>query len=112
MLVKTDENPTDLGYYLIDQRASGIPVSAGRPLVEMATFTCTHCSAVVVLNPERTRPRTKCYGCNHLICDSCAAQKAIDGRCHTIMQKYEEHMTAVARQAEVEAGRASPILLP
>ena len=38
-------------------------------------FTCVHCNRVVVMNPERTRPRNVCRKCMALTCDSagCAA---------------------------------------
>lgn len=33
------------------------------------TFTCGHCSQVVVLNPARKRERKRCGHCGRLICD-------------------------------------------
>lgn len=91
MLIKTDEDRTDLGYYMVDQRATGIPVSAGKPLFESATYTCTHCERVVVMEQTRTRPRYKCRGCSHLICDPCAAEKehVYKGVCVTYKQKLD-----------------------
>jgi hypothetical protein len=53
----------DGGYLMNDNRASG-----GR-LVEMKTFTCAHCNAVVVMHPERTRPREYCRKCDAIVCD-------------------------------------------
>lgn len=111
MLIKTDDNPTGLGYFLIDQTASGIPVCAGRPLFEADTYTCTHCNAVVVLNPERKRERYRCRGCSHLICDPCAAKRLAGESCKTMQQKIAEQFEAVERQATADAG-LPPIILP
>ena len=53
-------------------RASGYDatvVGAGQTF-ESATITCSHCQAMVVLNPLRTRPRNYCSKCDHYICDN------------------------------------------
>jgi hypothetical protein len=94
----------DLGYLMIDHRASG------QGLTEFKTYTCTHCSAVVIVNPERTRERGKCYQCNHLICDRCAAIYATTRECRNILRLAEESM----RQAERQTDGAPPplIILP
>lgn len=76
--------PTSLGYYQRDERA------AGGQNFEAATYTCTHCEAVVVMNPERKRERYRCTGCNHLICDGCAAIRASGAPCRTYAQKLDE----------------------
>jgi hypothetical protein len=116
MLVRTDDHPTDLGYYMVDQRATGMnvemgPVSIGRPLLECATYTCTHCQRIVMMTTERTRPRYKCYGCAHLICDPCAAEKVekYGGRCVTFAQQLDEANNREARQA---SGVGSSLILP
>lgn len=97
MLIKTDDNPTDLGYLIIDQSASGIPVSMGRPVVEMSTYTCTHCNAVVFMNPARVRERYKCRGCDHLICDGCAAKRVSGEPCITMQQKIGQYMESIEK---------------
>lgn len=38
--------------------------------VELNTFTCAHCSRVVVCHPQRARPRHTCKRCMQLTCDS------------------------------------------
>lgn len=92
------------GYLLLDHRNSpgvpdeivrglGLPVGAGRNVFESATFTCKHCQAVVILNPNRTRERAYCRGCDHLICDGCAAEKHRTGLCRTFEQKVDEFLT-------------------
>lgn len=75
--------PRREGYLLIDNRnspgvtpefvhASGQPapvVMAGETF-ESATVTCAHCNTIVILNPDRTRPRNYCPKCDQYICDS------------------------------------------
>lgn len=69
------------GYLLIDHRASpgvaellvrraGLPGIAGQGLFESATVTCSHCHAIVILNPNRSRPRGWCAACDAYVCDS------------------------------------------
>lgn len=107
MLIKTDDRPSGLGYYLIDQRASGIPVFGGNTMFEADTYTCRHCEFVVLLNKYRTRPRYKCRGCTHLICDRCAAIVEAGAGCRTMEQKIDELREQAARPAESPA-----IILP
>jgi hypothetical protein len=82
------------GYYLIDNRVNegvpaetmlsiGLPASAGQGLFESATFTCSHCEVVVVLNPDRTRERGYCRQCDHYICDGCTHKRdVLKERCY------------------------------
>lgn len=99
MLIRTDSlGPVGLGYFQIDDRASD-----GRH-IEADTYTCTHCQRVVVMNPDRKRERYKCRGCDHHICDDCAALRAAGGACKTFKQLADEILT------QVEKG--SPIILP
>ena len=78
------------GYYLVDHReAPGVPdaitVASGLPagslmagsIFESAAFTCPYCECVVVLNPDRSRPRNYDKATDHLICDGCAALRAV-----------------------------------
>lgn len=72
------------GYLQIDHRASpGIPEAlvqewaragkvpiGGAPNFESATLVCCHCGTLVVLNPDRTRPRGYCRKCDQYVCDS------------------------------------------
>ena len=108
MLLITDGLPRGLGYLEVDQRGVDAPLPPGTPRhFEADTYTCTHCTAVVVMNPLRVRERFKCKGCNHHICDACAAEMVAGASCVTMAQKIEEHMEQAARQA----GSGS-ILLP
>ena len=78
------------GYMLIDNTnspgvpdaivvAQGLPPGAGRGKFESGTFTCSHCEAVVVLNPDRTRSRGYCRKCDHYVCDGCEANRVVSG---------------------------------
>ena len=73
---------------------SGLPIGAGKGLFESPTFTCNHCSRVVVMNPLRTRERGYCRGCDHYICDDCTAVRAQTMVCKTMLQAIDEAMTA------------------
>lgn len=105
------------GYMLLDNRnnagvsdeqmlAMGFPVGAGRGLYESATYTCSHCNAVVVMEPKRTRERSFCGGCNQRICDPCAAVKAQTLTCRSMAQIVDEAMNAADRNLPV-----SPLIL-
>jgi ribosomal protein S27AE len=47
-----------------------LPVVPEGALYETAIQTCSHCGAVVVMNPQRTRPRHYCAKCDHYVCDN------------------------------------------
>jgi hypothetical protein len=88
------------GYLFLDQR------SVGQGVTEAATFTCSHCQAVVIMNPDRKRTRYHCRGCDHLLCDNCAAARVAGANCKTYKQKIDEYLESVERQAG-----ASPLIL-
>lgn len=75
--------------------ASGLPQGAGVGLFEAPSYTCKHCQRVVIMNPNRTRERTYCRGCDHLICDECAAVKAKTLTCRTFEQVIDELLTSM-----------------
>jgi len=81
------------GWLMVDNRLSG-----GK-LLEASTFTCTHCGAVVVMNPERTRERTKCFSCQHIICDNCAAIYSQTRVCDSLARKIDEQFERVVHGA-------------
>lgn len=93
------------GYFLADHRdspgvpdaivvAEGMPVGAGRGLFEAPTYTCSHCQAIVILNPKRNRDRAYCRGCDHYICDRCGAERARTGICKPFKQLIDETLNA------------------
>ena len=98
MMIITDGLPRGLGYYEIDNRGADIPPGMGQRHFEADTYTCTHCTAVVVLNPDRKRARYKCKGCNHHICDACAVHVQSGGQCVTFQQYVDDSLDRMARQ--------------
>ena len=89
------------GYFMADHRggpavpdhillAAGLPVNAGRGLFEAPTFTCSHCQAVVILNPNRQQDRHYCRRCDHLICDTCAGVMAQTKECRPFSMYIDE----------------------
>lgn len=79
--------------------AAGLPVGAGKGLYESATYTCSHCDAVVVMNPKRTRERGYCKGCDRHLCDACTALKALNFECKTMAQVMFETQVLADKQA-------------
>lgn len=105
------------GYFMLDHSqtapvpdelvtAVGLPVGAGRGLFEAPTYTCSHCNAIVILNPKRNRERAYCRGCDHYICDNCGAVRAQTGKCRTMKQIIDEFLAEAEKQAE-----AQPLIL-
>lgn len=99
------------GYLLVDNRASpgvpdglaisaGMPAGSGRGLFESATFTCSHCQTVVILNHLRTRERAFCEKCDHYLCDACGVLKAQSGVCRTFKQVVEEVQEQAVRDEQ------------
>ena len=94
---------------MIDNRASyapvpdeimvkdGLPIGSGQGLFETPTYTCSHCQYVVVMNPQRTREREYCRGCDSYICDGCGLLKKQGTPCKTFAQIIDEHLTAAER---------------
>lgn len=86
------------GYLLIDNRASG------DGLMESATVTCSHCHRIVVLNPDRTRPREYCSGCDHYICDGCAAIRSSQPACLTLNAVLDRQQEAAFHDEQASRG--------
>jgi hypothetical protein len=68
------------GWLYVDQGFG--PDMSRHGLTELPCFTCCHCSSIVVMNVQRTRPRGYCPKCDHYTCDHavCATE------CHPISQ--------------------------
>ena len=75
------------GYLLIDNR--GLPAITDLPdrrfdtigknqVYECATITCCHCCRVVILRPDRSRPRGYCPKCDKYVCDQCDGKPCFD----------------------------------
>lgn len=100
------------GYFMADHRAApsvpdeliipvGLPAGAGRGLFEAPTYTCSHCTAVVVMNPLRTRDRAWCSKCDHHICDTCGGILKATGVCKTFNEIAAEIQEAAARALSI-----------
>jgi len=74
--------------------AAGLPVGSGRGLFEADAYTCSHCQAVVVLNPDRKRERGYCKGCDRVVCDRCMAARLAGAKCRTFRQLLDELQSA------------------
>lgn len=99
MLLITDGLPRGLGYLEVDQRNVHAPLPPGTPAhFEADTYTCSHCQVVVVMNPMRKRERYKCKGCNHHICDPCAAERYAGKPCRTFAQLADETLNQSVRE--------------
>ena len=106
MLIITDGLPRGLGYLELDHRATIAP--EGLPThFEADTYTCTHCTRVVVLNPLRKREHYKCKQCSHHICDECTANMVMGAECRTWNQYVDESLEMAARQLPIQS-----IILP
>lgn len=55
-------------------QALGGIAAPGGTVTEAATYTCSHCNAVVIMRPERTRDRAVCRKCMHVVCDRCSLE--------------------------------------
>lgn len=79
------------GELLIDHRAGDgtIAVPAGRRF-EAPTITCSHCQAIVIVNPDRQRPRAYCRECDRYICDKCEAVRASPGYVHQSFSEFAD----------------------
>jgi hypothetical protein len=71
------------GYLLIDHRNSPgvspelvraggvhIPTVGAGQMFESAVLACAHCQSILILNPNRTRPRGYCRKCDAYVCDN------------------------------------------
>jgi hypothetical protein len=107
-IILSDAVPRGLGYLEVDQRPVEAPLPIGTPRhFEADTYTCSHCQVVVILNPARTRERYKCRGCNHHICDNCAAKRFAGEPCKTFGQTVDEVLEMSERQL-----KSGSIILP
>lgn len=75
------------GYLLIDNRglpgidrnvAKGIDPLGANQTYETATITCAHCQVIVILRPDRSRPRGYCPKCDKYVCDRCDGKGCFD----------------------------------
>lgn len=102
------------GYVMIDHRmGEGITqeeaARAGKDtiavprgnLFESATTTCSHCSKLVVLNPDRSRSRGYCPKCDKYLCDPCEANRVVSGECTCLQWRLDKFYERVTKPALV-----------
>lgn len=105
------------GYLMIDHRESpgftpqeaqagglaGLPVGRGT-LTQRPTINCSHCSALVILEPLRTRDRGYCPKCDKYVCDLCEAERVSTGVCRPFQKVIDDF------QDQVAAGITQPVI--
>lgn len=110
------------GYLLIDHRGSpGVPdelmvpqgyiPGAGHGKFESATFTCPYCEFVVVLNPDRSRPRNFDKKTQHLICDGCEHKIKVLGLDLKPMKQIADELRNEAAKTPQSEVFQSPVLI-
>jgi hypothetical protein len=67
----------------------GLEVGKGRR-ARIKTKMCPHCTAQVILNPNRSRPRFECRKCDSVICDNCAVDMKLTGCCRPFSKLMED----------------------
>jgi len=108
MIILNDDQPRGLGYFEVDHRKAHSELPPGtNSHFEADTYTCSHCQFVVIMNPDRKRERYKCSGCNHHVCDGCAAKRVAGEACKTYAEYVEERLEQALRQPET-----SPLIKP
>lgn len=76
------------GLLEINHRASpGTPEVPEGTILERATYICSHCSFIVIKNPDRAREREWCANCDRYICDNCGLLKKLGAPCETFVQR-------------------------
>ena len=79
-----------------------LPLTAGRGMFEAPTYTCSHCQAVVILNPLRNRQRGHCPKCDHYVCDTCNLARITTGECKTYEQIIAEIQEAALKSESIK----------
>lgn len=74
----------------------GLPLGRGMHF-KSATIHCSHCTAEVILNPDRSRSRGYCPKCDKYLCDFCEAERVATGVCRPFQQVIDEFMEQVAK---------------
>lgn len=86
-----------------------IPQEANRRL-QAITKKCSHCPAIVVLNPDRTRARGYCPKCDGFVCDACETSRVLTGVCRPWRQQIDEWYDAAAKGKAVKVSPRGIIL--
>jgi len=101
------------GYLLTDHsNGPGCPEMGypGGVKVEEKTMWCSHCSAVVILNPERVRTREYCRKCDNYICDNCASAAALPDYVHRSIKEICDLVQS--GKYTLTGSLSNPVLIP
>ena len=96
------------GEFLVDHRASpgltaeqvgsfDAPVVGKGEVFESACVTCSHCRALIVLNPDRSRERGYCPKCDKYLCDECNYLRSITFECREFERRLDEQDRIIER---------------
>lgn len=85
----------------IRQSGSPIPLGMGRAKVELPVLSCSHCQAMLVFNPMRTRERGHCPKCDRYVCDTCKAVLVATGICRPFAKVMDETLEAAAKAQNI-----------
>ena len=96
------------------------PTPTGMHFREEWAYTCGHCTSVVMMRPERTRPRLKCIPCGRWICETnelcqkdCTPVYSLAEDQFQNMGKWGKLVPAIMAGETTEAGaREKGLLLP
>lgn len=83
--------------------ASGYIPGAGRGIYESATYTYSHCNAIVVIEPKRTRERGYCRKCDQRVCDPCNLIKSKTFECLSVARLADELQEAAEKSIDVSS---------
>ena len=67
----------------------GLDVGKGQR-ARIKTKCCPHCTAQIIINPNRRRTRFECRSCDSFICDNCAVDMKLTGVCRPFSKLVEE----------------------
>jgi len=82
-------------------------------VLESATYTCIHCSRIIIKELRRTRDRAVCIRCMAIICDDCDAARAHGASCAPFIAQYYDRPNVILSVAGAPA-RTTPsgLMLP
>lgn len=68
-------------------------------MFEGATNSCSHCSRVVIKNPDRVRARGYCPKCDAFVCDWCEAERVRTGECLPMSKRIDQFLEHATKGA-------------
>lgn len=97
----------------LPRKNSAVPVTAGEcRKSEVATYTCSHCHTIIIVNNLRERPRAYCRKCDHYICDWCGAEAARTQECRPMKAVLDEMQEQAFLREQAGLPADSTIIIP